>query len=322
MNKFYLGIDTSAYTTSIAIIDDYGKLITDYRQVLNVNKGKRGLRQQEAVFQHINNIPILINKLEKEVDFNDIIAVASSIKPRNIESSYMPVFKVGQMQSHVLSKVLKVPYKKFSHQDGHIAAGLFSIKKQFNKFLALHISGGTTELLKVEENEDYYNCEIIGGTKDISAGQLVDRIGVKLGLEFPCGKHLEKISKNGQKDVFRYPINTNGTWINFSGAETHFSRLINESKFSIEDISKNLFFCIGKVLKDIIKNAILTYKIKDIIVIGGVASNSTIRHILMEDIADKGIGNVYFPEPKFCTDNAIGIAYLGSMKNGFNKEAY
>lgn len=312
--SYFLGIDTSAYTSSIAVVDENNTLIADIREVLKVKKGSRGLRQQEAVFQHVSNLPIMIKKLSNEIDFTKVKTISSSVRPRNIDGSYMPVFKVAQGQGLILSEVLNVPYLEFSHQEGHIAAGFqgSEITKYIDKFLALHISGGTTELLYVNNIDDGYDIRVIGGTKDISAGQLVDRVGVKLEILFPCGKELESLSKNGEIIDSKMPISTDETWINFSGAETYFLRFIDENIYKSRNIAKSLFYTIGKSLSTIIERAIVKYRIHDILIIGGVASNVFIREIINDDILHKRIGRVYFPEPKYCTDNAIGIACLGS----------
>jgi N6-L-threonylcarbamoyladenine synthase len=315
---YFLGIDTSAYTTSIAVLDENKKIIADYRKLLEVKKGNRGLRQQEAVFQHIKNIPELIGKISKDIDLSLVKTISASIKPRNVKGSYMPVFKVAEGQAYILSKVLNTEYKVFSHQDGHIAAGVLDCNiEDIDEFLTLHISGGTTELLKVSTSEEGYLAEIIGGTKDISAGQLIDRIGVKLGLKFPCGKKLDSISTEGMDIKINYPVSTDKTYINYSGTETFFYKLLEQNKYNNSTIAKNLFHCIGESLVKILIKAINMYLIKNVLVVGGVASNRILREVLVDSIEEKGIGRVFFPDNKYCTDNAIGIAYLGAIKKGY-----
>lgn len=317
MNKYYMGIDTSAYTTSVAVVNEFGEVVFDKRAVLKVKLGERGLRQQEAVFQHIVNLPEIFDSLCKKIDTTKIKTVSASVKPRNVEKSYMPVFRVAQGQAFIISKILNAEYKEFSHQDGHIAAGILGSRLKITKpFLAFHISGGTTELLYVEEDTKNYNIKLIGGTKDISAGQLIDRIGVKLGFNFPCGNEMDFVSKSGSIINKKLPINTDGTWINFSGAETFFYKLVEERYYTSNDISNSLFNCIANAIVNIVIQAIKMYDIHDILFIGGVASNSIIREVLEEKIVKAQIGNVYFPNPIYCSDNAIGIAFLGAVKEG------
>lgn len=313
MSKYFLGIDTSAYTTSMAVVDDNGSILSDIRKVLEVKKGKRGLRQQEAIFQHINNMPSMIDQLTKEIDLSKIVTVSASIKPRNIKDSYMPVFNVSKGQAYILAKTLGVEYKEFTHQDGHIGAAFNKVKTP-KEFLALHISGGTTELLYVKDNKKNYEIDIVGGSKDISAGQLIDRIGVKLGMAFPCGKEMETYLENGEILKMKKPISTSGMEINFSGIETFLYRSMDgENK---EDIIKTTFYCVGYSLVSILENAIKRFNVKDVVIIGGVASNKYIRNIIHYNIGKDKAVNVIYPNIKYCTDNAVGIAYLGSVKRG------
>lgn len=126
VSKYYLGIDTSNYTTSVALIDENNNILVDLRRVLKVKKGQRGLRQQEAVFQHINNMSVLIEEMSKLVDVYNIDTVSCSSRPRNLPDSYMPVFMVGKQQALIISNLLKTKFREYSHQEGHIAAGVMN----------------------------------------------------------------------------------------------------------------------------------------------------------------------------------------------------
>lgn len=315
MHKYYMGIDTSAYTTSVAIMNQDGNVLADERVVLNVKKGGIGLRQQEAVFQHIINLPQIISSVSKYIDLKKLSTISASIKPRNLEKSYMPVFRSGEGCAITIANALGIEYKKFSHQEGHIAAGVLdSGMNDKEPFIALHISGGTTELLYVENTKYNYDIKIIGGTKDISAGQLIDRIGVKAGLEFPSGKAMEYLSLNGNCISHFLPISNSGNWINFSGAETFFKKLIENEAHSINDIAISIFHTIGCSLANIILNSLTNFTVSNILIIGGVAANLYIRNIISTKLMHENI-NIFYPQVKFCTDNAIGIAYLGLTKN-------
>lgn len=310
-----MGIDTSNYTTSIALIDDMDNIILDLRKVLKVDKGKKGLRQQEAVFQHVNNFPELFNSIGEQIDFNNIYTVSCSHKPRNVKESYMPVFRVGRGQALIMSKVLKTNYYEFSHQEGHIAAGImYNELKDKSEFLSLHISGGTTELLLVNRKNSDFNIDIIGGTLDISIGQLIDRIGVEMGLNFPCGKEMDDMSKKGNVLELKIPISIkDDTWFNLSGLENYFKNLLHDDKLIAEDVLATFFNSISLYLIEIIVKASKIYGINSILITGGVAANSTIRKLLQKELNRVNI-SVYFPKIELCTDNAIGIAYLGKVK--------
>ena len=315
MNKYYVGIDTSAYTTSLAVIDEKDNIVLDLRNVLKVRKGQKGLRQQEAVFQHMNNLPILIEKMIDEIDISQIKIISCSNKPRNIEGSYMPVFVVGKGQAFVLSKVLGVKYKEFSHQEGHIGAGiLYSNLKEHERFICLHISGGTTELLLVNNQEDKFKIDIIGGTLDLSAGQLIDRIGVEVGLGFPCGGIMDKLSERGKILDLNIPLNIKDkTWVNLSGMENYFKNLMKIKSYKIEDIFSTLFYTIASFMNKIIINSCIEYKIDGVLLTGGVSANRIIREYLKNKLNKENI-ITFSPERELCTDNGIGIAYIGKEK--------
>lgn len=316
MNKrYFLGIDTSAYTTSLAVIDNRDKVILDLRKVLEVKKGQKGLRQQEAVFQHINNLPQLIEKMTKEIDISLIETISCSNKPRNIEESYMPVFLVGKGQAFILSKVLGTQYKEFSHQDGHIGAGImYNNLKYSDRFLSLHISGGTTELLLVNNMEERLSIDIIGGTLDLSIGQLIDRIGLQLDLPFPSGKIMDEISQDGRILDHNIPVKIKeDRWFNLSGLENYFKKIIQSESYNIEDILATLFHTMGTFIYKVIVNSCFEYQVYDVVITGGVSANKQIRQYL-SDYLNKDNINPFFPKIELCTDNGVGIAYMGKEK--------
>lgn len=307
-----LGIDTSNYTTSLALIDIEGNLVNDARRLLPVEKGRLGLRQSDALFQHIKILPVLVKELLDKAGEYKIVAVSSATKPRPLEESYMPVFLAASSYGETLSQLLGVPFFDYSHQEGHIEAGLWSLKLQFQQpFLAFHLSGGTTELLLVNPLEDGYDIDIIGGTKDISAGQLIDRVGVKLDLPFPSGPHLEALADKCEGGNISSPFSIAGNYISYSGPETHFNRLIEKGAVAHE-VAYAVFQCVGESLAASINNAIKTYGCGDILFVGGVASNLHIKSLLEERLSGKI--RMHFTLPKLCSDNAVGISSLGVKK--------
>lgn len=313
--KYFVGIDTSAYTTSIAVIDERNNIILNLKKMLEVKKGYKGLRQQEAVFQHINNLAILIDKMSSDIDTSKIATISCSNKPRNRKGSYMPVFTVGRRQAFIISKVLGLEYKEYSHQEGHISAGIMDNKLQnHNRFLSFHVSGGTTELLLVEDEKSNFKVDIVGGTLDLSIGQLIDRIGVELGLTFPSGKQMDQISQKGNVLDLSIPINIkDSTWFNLSGMENYFKNLINNHSYNIEDILATLFNTIRLFLYKTIINGCNKHKLDNILLTGGVAANKSIRKYLKNSLIKDKI-NLFCPSIDLCTDNGVGIAYLGKGK--------
>ena len=315
MDKYYVGIDTSAYTTSLAAIDERSNIVLDLREILRVKRGQKGLRQQEAIFQHINNLPTLIERMTKELDVSKIQTISCSIKPRNMRESYMPVFIVGKGQAFVLSKILDVEYKEFSHQEGHISAGMLDNDiKDLKSFMSLHISGGTTELLMVHNQEKGFKIDIIGGSLDLSVGQLIDRIGVGVGINFPCGKAMDRISSTGNPLDLNVPINIkDSTWFNLSGMENYFKSFIKTNKYAIEDIFATLFYSIAFFIDKILSNSCIQYGMKNVLITGGVSANTIVRGYLETQLRKKDI-NIHFPRRELCTDNGVGIAYAGKLK--------
>ncbi len=295
----YLGFDTSNYTSSVAAVDDKYKNI---RKILDVQHGMRGLRQSDALFLHIKNMPLLYNKLSLQTDFSKVSAVGVSTRPRNVEGSYMPVFLAGIMQAKSVADTLGVPLCEFSHQDGHIMSGVISSGFEISEeeFLSVHLSGGTSEILKTRYNGYNFDCEIIGGTKDISAGQVIDRIGVAAGLDFPSGKELDRLSTM-TKQYIKLPVSVDGGFFNFSGMEA--KGVEKAGKEELPSLALGIFYGIAETLLKAIDNCKKVTGIKKVLIVGGVASNSIIRKKLSEQ------GDVFFASSELSSDNAVGIAY-------------
>lgn len=299
----YLGFDTSNYTTSLAAC---GEVSLNVRELLTVKKGERGLRQSDALFQHIKKLPQLFEVISKSADMKKVKGIGVSVSPRNVEGSYMPVFLAGHGYAKVCADAIGVPLYTFSHQEGHIMAGIYSCDNFSlleKPFISVHLSGGTCEILLTEYINNHFEAKIIGGTKDISAGQLIDRIGVFMGLEFPCGKELENIS-NKSKNVINLPVNVDKSYINFSGIETKTISLVSREKN--EDLAYSVFLAVGKALSKALNYCVKEYNIKDILVVGGVISNEIIKEHLKNNID----ADIFFATREYSTDNAYGTALL------------
>jgi N6-L-threonylcarbamoyladenine synthase len=304
-----LGIDTSSYTTSVALIEG-SKLIAEKRALLAVPKGGRGLQQSNAFFQHVQNLPRLIDELGLGAYCID--AVAASGRPRPTQGSYMPVFTAGVSVAKSLAAALGVCYFETSHQEGHIAAGCFSIGwRPDDSFLAFHISGGTTELLIAKPNTAGYGLALLGGTKDLHAGQFVDRVGVALGLGFPSGPELENLamSRNGATEDLIIKANVTGMDCSLSGAESSAQRLI-ASGAEAAMVAFGVQRCLAGVFVDMAAEAVRRTGIRKLLAIGGVASNKYIRKRMADDLGSNGI-EVMFAANPFSSDNAVGVACIG-----------
>ncbi len=306
----FIGIDTSCYTTSVAA--DTGESIVHIKKPLRVKEGECGLRQSEAVFQHVKNLPLCMDELKEQVDFKkfDNITVTVSSKPRNVDGSYMPVFSAGQAFAKVIADVTGAAYFETSHQEGHIMAAIHSCHKYSllsEGFLTYHISGGTTELLLVKPCTSGFECEIVGGTLDLPAGQFIDRIGVKLGMDFPCGKYLDysACEYDGEKPKVKTCVKDE--YINFSGEETRYERFIEDGG-NPELAAYCVMKCIAQSVKQSIISARNKYGVNNVLMVGGVSSSKFLRN----EFSD--IPNVFFAEAELSTDNAVGVCCIGKLK--------
>ncbi|MFY9177713.1 MAG: hypothetical protein WBI74_06865 [Caldicoprobacterales bacterium] len=313
--KVVLGFDTSCYTTSMAAVDLKGNLISNGEILLKVDEGQRGISQSKALFQHLHNLPDITSLISYNTQNLDIVAICSSAKPRPVMESYMPVFMVSYLVGKAMANLLKVPFYGTTHQEGHIMAALSSVEGlNEDNFIAIHLSGGTSEMLDVNKKEAGFDISIIGKTQDLHAGQFVDRVGVALGLSFPAGPKLEELALKGQRGKVIIPSFVRKDEIGFSGAETHARRLI-EAGENPADIALAVFMCLVKTLEKWIANAIKERKIKNILMVGGVSSNSIIRQHLEIRLKkyDKSIRLLY-AQPNLSRDNAVGVALLGLQK--------
>ncbi len=310
LGKLFLGIDTSCYTTSVAA-DICGQMIS-LKKPLEVKSGKCGLRQSEAFFQHSKNLPVLFEELKSQLSpqkFDEVVISVSS-KPRSIEGSYMPVFTAGHGYARAIATMLDARLIETSHQDGHIMAAMYSCKNysiMSEPFLTYHISGGTTELLLAQRSGSEFKCEIVGGTKDLPAGQFIDRIGVKLGYDFPCGKFMDYSACEYIGDKPKVKTCVKDGYINFSGEETRYQRM-PDTECEKDYIAYCTMKCIADSLRKSIEYAKAEYNVKNVLMVGGVSSSRFIRN----EFAD--MPGIFFAEPDLCTDNAVGVCVLGKMK--------
>ena len=297
-----IGFDTSNYTTSIAFFD--GRDGLNCSRLLPVKQGELGLRQSDAVFHHTKGLPELSGRLFSNVDVGEITAVGVSTRPRAVDGSYMPCFMVGYSHAKLLADFLHVPLIECSHQQGHVAASLWSaehLELMDQPHLAWHLSGGTTELLLVEPDGKNVKCTRIGGTTDISAGQLIDRTGQLLELPFPSGKHLDALSAQAVgKEVFR--VKCSGMEFSLSGVQNKVQQFHAKNGEPAETAAFALR-CVSNAVFQATANALKIYPGLKVVFSGGVASNSMLRK-------ETEPLNPIFSEPQYSTDNAMGVAVL------------
>ncbi len=300
-----LGIDTSNYTTSAAVYREDGTGRNSSR-LLDVEKGGVGLRQSDALFQHVKRLPERFSDLREAGFLTEITAVGASTQPRAVEGSYMPCFLAGTSQGQVLAETLQVPFYGFSHQQGHIAAACWSagrLELLDEPILAWHLSGGTTELLMVVPEKGNVRAARIGGTTDLAAGQLIDRTGKLLQLDFPAGKALDRLaSQTEEKERFR--VRLDGLNFSLSGVENKAQKLVEKGKEPAA-VARYVLLTIASLIRRATDKAKLLYPGLPVLCSGGVASNSILRSLLYDAV---------FAAPEFSTDNAMGIAILARRR--------
>lgn len=309
----YIGIDTSNYTTSLAVANEKGEIIANLKAPLPVKEGERGLRQSDAVFVHTKNLPLLLDQLRDIVKAYRPTAVCFSQKPRDAEDSYMPCFLSGAVAAHAIAAALDIPLYTCSHQQGHVMAALYSAGAcellSAKAFGAFHVSGGTTELLLVAPDEKGFHISLLGGTADLHAGQAIDRIGVAMGLSFPCGKELEVLARENTKKIPKPRISVSGLTCHLSGLENLALKLYSETNDRPLVAAFVLDF-IAKTLIAMAKEARVRYPALPLVFAGGVMSN----RIIAGELGKRLGANVYFAEPQFSADNAAGVALLCRAK--------
>ena len=303
---YYLGIDTSNYTTSVALIGEDGTIAADERRLLEVKEGRRGLRQQEALFQHVRNLPELMARAMAGREEGTIRAIGVSTRPRSQEGSYMPVFLSGQSLAESLGAALRVPVYTFSHQDGHTAAALTSLGEDVKqRVYAFHLSGGTCELIEVEpigsENGEFtgYGSTILGATEDISFGQVLDRIGVAMGHRFPAGAAIDSLALEGAVMHQLTRVKCQDRNVHLSGLESQCQRALQQMRYDDpRDLAADVMETIAEAI------CAMTEGLEPVLLMGGVSESRYLRKRLGEQ------SRFRFPDPELGRDNAVGIAQL------------
>lgn len=296
-----LALDTSNYTTSVAVFD--GTDGCNVGRVLDVKPGELGLRQSEALFQHIKHLPQLFKTLRDQGYICNVQAVGASTRPRAVEDSYMPCFLAGASQAQALAQTLQVPFVAVSHQQGHLASGAWSadnLQLLDQPFLAWHLSGGTTELLYVEPDRWNIKARCVGGTKDLSAGQLIDRTGVMLGLQFPAGRELDTLAQRQSETP--YPVKLQALEFSLSGMENQVKER-HRNHTSAELVASFVLETIADVVVRATVAAKKEFGNLPVLCCGGVAANTILKQRM-------GAIGAIFSKPQYATDNALGSAIL------------
>ena len=308
-----IGFDTSNYRTSVAAVTLDGEILVNHRELLPVSNGERGLRQSDAVFAHIRQLRHSEEALRASLGGRRIAAVAASTRPRDGEESYMPVFQVGFTAGSMLAAALSVPFYETTHQRGHLAAALAGTAlDNEDRLLAVHLSGGTTDLLVMDSEKVVQ----IGGSADLHAGQLVDRAGVAMGLPFPSGEELEKLALRGKSEgLLGCSLDKGDLTCHLSGAETKVQQWIQAGIMPREDIAREIYDLLARTLARMLKAGAEKTCLKKALVTGGVAASALLRQLLEERrLKTRGCPEIVFGKPEMSGDNAVGVALIGAKR--------
>lgn len=309
MTECVVGFDTSNYTTSVSVARMDGSIAANLKLPLPVREGQRGLRQSDALFEHTRNLPELTDRLKAFLSEEGLrpIAVGVSATPRDAQGSYMPCFLAGVSAAHSFAAAVGAPVYDFSHQNGHIMAAAYSSgeseKLLSAPLVAFHVSGGTTEALYVRPVGKTFSVELVGETDDINAGQLIDRVGVMMGLSFPAGREMERLASEYRGKIYKHPVCVREGRCSLSGGENIAARIYEADNdrcataaFVFDFICKTLI-AMGEEVEN-------RYGRTPVLFAGGVMSNRLMRQALSRRF------DAYFSEPEFSADNAAGVALL------------
>ncbi len=310
--KIAIGFDTSCYTTSAAACGENGEILSSQKMLLPVPLTKQGLRQSEAVFAHVKQLPQVVERLKTQIGDAVICAVAASAAPRDAQDSYMPVFTVGRNFAMAAAELLGVPYFATSHQRGHILAGQIGNPGMQPPFVAVHLSGGTTETLLVEDE----TITLLGQSLDIHAGQLVDRLGVLMGFGFPAGAALEQLALQGQAQaLLPASLTREDLDCHLSGAETRCKQWLQTGELTREQVAAETFDLLARSAARMIAAACGKTGARQVLVVGGVASSTLLREQIPHRLQKLGCrAEVLFGKREFASDNAAGVARYGMQK--------
>ena len=313
MTDCTVGFDTSNYTTSIAVATLDGEVVANLKTPLRVKEGQRGLRQSDALFEHTRNLPELTDRLGALLSGEGLrpVAVGVSATPRDAEGSYMPCFLAGVSAAHSFASGVNARLYNFSHQNGHIMAAAYSSGEAERllsaPFVAFHVSGGTTEALYVSPEVEGFSVKLVGETDDINGGQLIDRVGVMMGLSFPAGREMEGLAAEYMGKIYKHPVCVREGRCSLSGGENIAAKIYGRDG-DRQATAAFVFDFICRTLLSMGEYAESIYGKVPVLFAGGVMSNRLMRQRLSSRF------EAYFSEPELSSDNAAGIALLTQRK--------
>jgi len=307
-----LGVETSCDETSVSVVSNGKNVLSNVvLSQIDIHKEYGGVVPEIASREHVKGITYVFDQAiaKANVSYEEIDLIAVTEGPGLIGS-----LLIGINAAKVISLNYQIPIIGIHHIAGHIYANNIEHEMEF-PLLALVVSGGHTELILMKE---HYDFEKLGETQDDAVGEAYDKVGRILGLTYPGGPQVDKLSFLGE-DTFHFPrpmISSNDFNFSFSGLKSHVINLHHNmvqrgEKIIIENFCRSFQEAITDVLVKKTQEALLKYPVKQVIVAGGVAANKGLRAKMLERITEV---SVYFPHIKYCTDNAAMIAVSGYFK--------
>lgn len=311
MKSAVIGLDTSNYRTSVAAVSLEGHVLMNRRKLLNVKQGERGLRQSDAVYAHLKQLRAMMDEIRALTDEWHIAAVCASISPRDRKDSYMPVFEAGDTVGRGMAAVLGIPFFETDHQHGHIRAAQYGTDLENSRnFLALHLSGGTTDLLSIRDGK----LSELGKSLDLHAGQLIDRVGVAMGCSFPAGPEMERLAERGKSSGrLGCAMEKDDCCCHLSGAEAQALRWTASGAETPEDIAREVFDVLARTVSRMLTAGCRKTGQRDVLICGGIASSLLFRKMLSERLKKKRLPvRIVYGDTELSGDNAAGVAMIGA----------
>ena len=324
-----LAIESSCDETAAAVVKNGREVLSNViSSQIELHKLYGGVVPEIASRKHIEKINQVIEEAleEANVTLDDIDAIGVTYGP-----GLVGALLVGVAEAKAIAYATGKQLIGVHHIEGHISANFIENKELEPPFICLVVSGGHTHLVCVK---DYGEYEIIGRTRDDAAGEAFDKVARAIGLGYPGGPKIDKLSKEGNPNAITFPkahINDAPYDFSFSGVKSAVLNYINGCQmkgetFNQADIAASFQKAVTDVLVENAMRAVDEYGMKKLAIAGGVASNSTLRQAMKDACEKKGI-EFYYPSPIFCTDNAamIGVAayyeYLKGTRHGWDLNA-
>jgi N6-L-threonylcarbamoyladenine synthase len=318
-----LAIETSCDETAAAVVRNGLKVLSNViASQIDWHRKYGGVVPEIASRKHLEFInPVISEAMDKAgLEFAELDAVAATYGPGLVGG-----LLVGLSAAKALAYALDKPFIGINHIVGHIYANFISNKEIETPVICLTVSGGHTDLLYFEELGGY---SILGRTRDDAAGEAFDKTARVLGLGYPGGPAIEKVSKQGDPEAIDFPrpfINEDNYDFSFSGLKTAVINYLHNKKqkreeVNVADVAASFQQAVIDILVSKIMKAVADYPVKSVILSGGVAANKTLKLQLKEKLRKAGLP-LYTPELKLCTDNAamIGsVAYYQYLKGDFS----